>query len=103
MAILAVRQYLGQEVISGLAQYCIIENSLSAEVSIVVRDDFQGKGIGFELLSYLVVVAKSQGLHTFTADILPENTAVISLIEKLGLEFDRKWDSGLIHIIIYLK
>ena len=103
MAILAVRQYLGQEVISGLAQYCIIENSLSAEVSIVVRDDFQGKGIGFELLSYLVVVAKNQGLHTFTADVLPENTAVISLIEKLGLEFDRKWDSGLIHIVIYLK
>ncbi len=103
MVILAVKRYLGQEVITGIAQYCILENSLSAEVSIVVRDDFQGKGIGFELLSYLVTVAEKQGLHHFVADILPDNTAVFRLIEKLGLKFDRKWDSGLIHIVIYLK
>ncbi len=103
MVILAVKRYLGQEVIAGIAQYCIGESDLSAEVSIVVRDDFQGKGIGFELLSYLVRVAKNQGLHTFTADILPDNVAVFKLIEKQGLEFDRKWDGGLIHITIYLK
>jgi len=103
MVILAVKRYLGQEVITGIAQYCIEENNLSAEVSIVVRDDFQTKGIGFELLSYLVTVAKNQGLHTFTADILPDNTAVFRLIEKLGLEFDRKWEGGLIHIVIHLK
>lgn len=103
MVILAVRRYLGQEVITGIAQYCIGENTLSAEVSIVVRDDFQSKGIGFELLSYLVTVAKRQGLHTFTADILPDNTAVFHLIDKLGLQYERKWDSGLVHIIIHLK
>ena len=103
MVILAVRRYLGQEVITGIAQYCIGDNTLSAEVSIVVRDDFQSKGIGFELLSYLVTVAKRQGLHTFTADILPDNTAVFRLIDKLGLQYERKWDSGLVHIIIHLK
>lgn len=103
MVILAVRRYLGQEVITGIAQYCIGDNTLSAEVSIVVRDDFQSKGIGFELLSYLVTVAKRQGLHTFTADILPDNTAVFHLIDKLGLQYERKWDSGLVHIIIHLK
>jgi acyl-CoA hydrolase len=103
MAILAVRSYLGQEVIAGIAQYCICGDTLSAEASIVVRDDFQGKGIGLELLSYLVTVAKNQGLHTFTADVLPDNMAIIRLIEKLGLKFDRKWDQGLIHIVIYLK
>lgn len=103
MVILAVRRYLGQEVITGIAQYCTGENNLSAELSIVVRDDFQGKGIGYELLSYLATVAKNQGLHTFTAEILPDNTAVFRLIEKLGLDFDRKWEGGLIHIVIYLK
>jgi acyl-CoA hydrolase/RimJ/RimL family protein N-acetyltransferase len=103
MAILAISSGQGQDVAAGLAQYCIGENSLSAEISIVVRDDFQSKGIGFELLSYLVTVAKSQGLHTFTADILPDNLPVFRLIDKLGLKYDRKWDSGLIHIVIYLK
>lgn len=103
MAILAVKKYVGQEVVAGIAQYCIGENSLSAEISIVVRDDFQKRGVGLELLSYLVIVAKNQGLHTFTADILPDNIAVFRLIEKLGLNYDRKWDSGLVHITIFLK
>jgi len=103
MAILAVTEHLGQDLIAGIAQYCICGDTLSAEASIVVRDDFQGKGIGVELLSYLVTVAKNEGLHTFTADVLPDNLAVLRIIEKLGLKFDRKWDSGLIHIVIYLK
>ena len=103
MAILAISSSHGQDLVAGLAQYCIGENSLSAELSIVVRDDFQSKGIGFELLSYLVSVAKSQGLHTFTADVLPDNLHVFRLIDKLGLKYDRKWNSGLIHIVIYLK
>ncbi len=103
MVLLAVRSYLGQEIVIGMAQYCIHEDTLSAEVSIVVRDDFQSKGIGFELFSYLVTVAKNEGLHTFTADILPDNTAVFRLMEKLGLEYERKWDSGMVHIVIYLK
>ncbi len=103
MAILAVTRYQGNDVVAGLAQYCIVEESLSAEISIVVRDDFQSKGIGFELFSYLVSVARNQGLHTLTADILPDNLPVFRLIEKLGLKYERKWDSGLIHVIIYLK
>jgi len=94
MVLLAVKTYLGHEVITGLAQYCIDESALSAEASIVVRDDFQGKGIGLELLSYLAFVAKKQGLLTFTADVMPENQAVLRLIEKLGLEGERKWGKG---------
>ncbi len=94
MILLAVKTYLGHEVITGMAQYCIDESALSAEASIVVRDDFQRKGIGLELLSYLTSVAKKQGLQTFTADIMPENRAVLRLIEKLGLEWERKWDGG---------
>ena len=81
MIILAVKRYLGHEVIAGVAQYCIDESALSAETSIVVRDDFQKKGIGFELLSFLVYVAQKQGLHIFQANIMPGNQAVLRLID----------------------
>ena len=103
MSILAITKQEEQEMIAGTAQYYTLENTLSAEISIVVRDDMQSQGIGFELFSYMVKVAKSQGLHTFIADIMPDNTAVMRLVERLGLEYDRKWESGLIHITIYLK
>lgn len=102
MIILAVKRYLGHEVITGVAQYCIDESALSAEVSIVVRDDFQRKGIGFELLSYLVYVAQKQGLQIFQANIMPGNQAVLRLIDKLGLRTERKWDGGVFNIKIFL-
>ncbi len=102
MIILAVKRYLGHEVIAGVAQYCIDESALSAETSIVVRDDFQKKGIGFELLSYLVYVAQKQGLHIFQANVMPGNQAVLRLIEKLGLRTEKKWDGGIFNIKIFL-
>ncbi|MEW5784470.1 MAG: GNAT family N-acetyltransferase [Bacillota bacterium] len=102
MVILAVKTYLGQEVITGIAQYCIDQSTLCAEVSIVVRDDFQSKGIGHELLSYIAYVAKKQGLQSFVASIMPENKSVLRLLEKLGLEYERKWDSGLLNVVIKL-
>ena len=102
MVILAVKKYLGHEVITGVAQYCMDESALSAEVSIVVRDDFQRKGIGFELLSYLVYVGQKQGLQVFHANVMPGNQAVMRLIDKLGLRTEKKWDSGVFNIKIFL-
>lgn len=102
MVILAVKRYLGYEVIAGVAQYCIDESALTAEASIVVRDDFQKKGIGFELLSYLVYVAQKQGLHILQASVMPGNQAVLRLIEKLGLRTEKKWDGGIFNIQIFL-
>lgn len=102
MIILAVKKYLGHEVIAGVAQYRIDDTALSAEASIVVRDDFQRMGIGFELLSYLVYVAQKQGLHVLQANVMPGNRAVLRLIEKLGLRTERKWDDGIFSINVDL-
>ena len=102
MIILAVKKYLGHEVITGVAQYRTGESALSAEASIVVRDDFQRRGIGFELLSYLVYVAQKQGLHALQANVMPGNQAVLHLIEKLGLRSEKKWDDGVFFINIFL-
>ena len=44
-----------------------------ANVAFTVRDEYQNKGIGSELLSYLVYLAKREGLHTLTAEVLVEN------------------------------
>ena len=102
MIILAIKKYLGHEVITGVAQYRTDEGTLSAEASIVVRDDFQRRGIGFELLSYLVYVAQKQGLHILQANVMPGNQSILHLIEKLGLKTEKKWEDGIFSINIYL-
>ena len=65
-----------------------------AEVAVVVRDDMHDHGIGTELLSYLTMLAKRQGLLGFTAEVLVENGAMMHLFEKGGFDLERRRDEG---------
>ncbi|MFH1485922.1 MAG: GNAT family N-acetyltransferase, partial [Chloroflexota bacterium] len=68
MIVLAVgREEREGEVVLGLGEYRRYEDAHLAEVALVVRDDYQGRGIGKELLSYLTYLAKKEGLLGFTA------------------------------------
>jgi GNAT superfamily N-acetyltransferase len=58
--------------IIGVGQYGINEGSLTAEIALVIRDDYQNRGVGAELLSYMAYIARKQGLLGFTAEVLPE-------------------------------
>jgi len=66
----------------------------TAEVALVVRDEFQGKGVGTELLSYLAYLARRQGLLGFSAEVLVENRSMIRLFEKLGFDTRKRREEG---------
>ena len=94
MVILAVLEQETKEQVVGVGQYGINTNTHTAEVALVVRDDFQGQGIGWELLSYLTYLAKRQGLHGFSAEVLIENVPMLHLFEKMGFDIDRRSDGS---------
>ncbi len=95
MVILAtIQKEEGVEEVVGVGQYGIDERTHTAEVALVVRDDYQGKGIGTELLSYLTYLAKRQGLHGFTAEVLQENRPMLHLFEKMGFDIEKKSAEG---------
>jgi RimJ/RimL family protein N-acetyltransferase len=77
-----------------VGQYGINGDTHTAEVALVVRDDFQNKGIGTELLSYLTYLAKRAGLLGFTAEVLVENKPMQHLFEKMGFDTQRRTDQG---------
>jgi len=56
----------------------------TAEVSLYVREPYQGKGIGTQLLKQLLEEGKQQGLHAVIARITEGNSHSISLHESLG-------------------
>jgi acyl-CoA hydrolase/RimJ/RimL family protein N-acetyltransferase len=58
-------------------------NSQYAEVAFVIREDFQGMGIGGYLLKELARIAVKNGYIGFTASVLPENKAMLHLFKKL--------------------
>lgn len=90
MVILAVVEEGEQETVVGLGQYLIEESRHWAEVALVVRDDYQNRGIGTELLSYLTYLARRQGLLGFTAEVLVENRPMLRLFEKAGFSTQRR-------------
>ncbi len=103
MVILAVKESLGRQEILGLGQYSIFEQSLRAEVALVVKDEYQDRGIGTELLSYLTFLAKRQGLLGFTAEVLRQNTSMLHLFEKMGFEIHRESESDMLVLDMTFK
>jgi acyl-CoA hydrolase/RimJ/RimL family protein N-acetyltransferase len=92
--ILAVIENEGHEQIVGIGQYAIDKNTHSAEVAVAVRDDYQKKGIGTELINYLTYLAKRQGLLGFTAEVLADNRPMMALFEKGGFDIEKRRDES---------
>ena len=55
-----------------------------AEVAILVSDEYQGRGLGGELLRRLVQAARDQKLDRIFAEMLRDNTTMQVLLKKAG-------------------
>ena len=94
IVILAMIERKGLEIIIGMGQYCINKDSYTAEVAFAVRDEYQNRGIGTEIITYLAYLAKKQGLSGFTAQVLGINEPALHLIEKLGFNIESQLKNG---------
>jgi len=94
MIILATVEENGKEVAVGMGQAIKDAKTHTAEVAFSVRDSYQDKGIGTELLSYLTVLAQKEGLQGFIADVLVENKPMLHVFEKMGFDIEKKMEAG---------
>ena len=94
IVILAVVEQLQKDRVVGIAQYGKQEYAHTAEVAVVISDDFQNKGIGTELLSFVTYLAKKEGLLGFTAEVLVENRPMLHLFEKMGFIIEKRSGAG---------
>lgn len=67
----------------GVARYVRVQDGV-AEVAVTVADDWQGRGLGTELLDRLVVRAREEDVERFSALVLAENAEVMRLLDRLG-------------------
>ena len=88
-AIVAIIGHEAKEEIIGVGRYYEEPDKHSAEVAFAVRDDYQQRGVGTELLSYLTYLAKRQGLLGFTAEVLAENEPMLHVFEQGGFEMKK--------------
>lgn len=75
------------EQIVGVARFArAAPTAIEAEVAVVVRDDFQRKGLGKYLLLKLAAQAREMGITHFTAWVLAENVRLMKLIRGMEIE-----------------
>jgi acyl-CoA hydrolase/GNAT superfamily N-acetyltransferase len=103
MVILAILQHEETELIVGMAQYLIDETAHTAEVAFVVRDDYQGRGIGAVLLDYVTYLGKKSGLLSFTAAVLMENRQMLQLFEKAGFNIEKRSEGGVYELTMSFR
>jgi RimJ/RimL family protein N-acetyltransferase len=96
MAMVAAIVSEHQEKLVGLAQYSLLDHSTQslAEVGVIVRDDYQGRGIGLLLMQHLARYASDHGIETLVGTVHLANQRVLRFIEKSGLPFTKKLGDG---------
>ena len=58
----------------------------NAEVSILIADEWQGKGVGSMLMDYCIDISKQTGLTTLWMEILKNNSRMLALARKYAFK-----------------
>lgn len=98
MAITAVVQGMGGEQIVAVGRYYLDTATNRAEVSFLVRDDWQTKGLGTDLFRMLIEIAKKRGVAGFKANVLADNDSMMNLFYNSGCKITAKRENDLFHV-----
>jgi RimJ/RimL family protein N-acetyltransferase len=93
------------ETIIGAGRYVVIDESVnlrSAEVAFTIEEDYHRQGMARILLQHLASIAREKGLSRFVAEVLPENTGMLTVFSRSGLPMKSKHGGDAMHVTISL-
>lgn len=102
VALVAVVKEDGRPAIVGGGRY-VMSAPGKGELAFMVMDRYQGQGIGAALMRHLAVIAREAGLRELTAEVLPNNKAMLKVLEKSGLHHSSKREAGSTHVTLLLN
>ena len=99
MALVAERRHpeTGESEVLGVGRMTKVPGTHEAEVAVVVSDEWQGRGLGRELLARLAIVGADEKLTKVTADILPDNRDMMRICEKIGFSLKHSLEDEVVH------
>ncbi len=84
--------------IVGVSRLRKIHGTKDAEFAVIISDDYQGRGIGTELVRRLMEYARNEGVGRVIADVLPDNLVMQRISEKLGFQIKRSLDEPVVKV-----
>jgi acetyltransferase len=82
----------GDEEIVAIGRLTRLPDPQEAEFAILVRDDFQGRGLGTILLKRLLQFGRDEGINHVNAYMLSSNKGMITVCKQLGFTIKREDD-----------
>lgn len=76
----------GEHQILGVGRLSALHDRKEAETAVLVTDAWQGRGLGTQLLSQVVQVAREEEYNRLTAEILRDNLATQAIFRKVGFQ-----------------
>ncbi len=77
-----------------IAHYLKDPRSNFAEAAFLVGDDWQGKGLGTQLMKALVEAAQRQGIAGLTAEVLANNKSMLRVFHQHGLPVESRLEGN---------
>lgn len=79
----------GRREILGMGRLVKSLDNCDATFSMVIKDKWQGLGIGSKLLDVLMEIAKKEGIKTIVASMFLDNTMMLKIFEKAGFSIQK--------------
>lgn len=84
----------------GVARYVrSADDSQAAEIAVTVVDEWQGRGLGAELVAQLSERARREGIRRFTALVAADNAAMAGLARNIGADLVRRESATVVYEI----
>jgi len=91
----------GQREILGVGRFSAVRAG-EAEAAVLVTDQWQGRGLGSELLARVARVARAEKFRKITAEILRDNLATQAIFKKVGFRLRTMEDPSSVSAVLEL-
>jgi acetyltransferase len=105
MAFVAIYNENGKDVVTGVARYAILDpdHPETAEAAVVVVDEYQGLGLGKQLLKRLVLYARTRGIECMRGNLQVGNDRMLMLVKRSGLPNQTRFVDGIWEVSIDIR
>ncbi|MBU2645262.1 GNAT family N-acetyltransferase [bacterium] len=93
----------GEGKIIAEGRYAVIGNSQTAEIALMVDQEYQRQGIATQLFKMLIQSANQRDVGKFSANVMTANSAVKRVFEKSGILYKTTMEDQTIRYVISLE
>ncbi|MBS7604898.1 MAG: bifunctional acetate--CoA ligase family protein/GNAT family N-acetyltransferase [Candidatus Bathyarchaeia archaeon] len=89
VTIVAETETDGKKRLIGMAELIVQPDGCSSEISVVVGDPWQNKGLGSIMIDHLIEIGKDMGQKRLFGEFLAENKKIFYILQKRGFEIKK--------------